>query len=68
MGNLFSSPKAPKAPAKSKTVIKAEKRQADEIVKLEKKEKKQEAAMSRRRRGKASLISGLETGIRDTLG
>jgi len=64
MGNLLGS----KPPAKTETVIKAEKRQADEIVKLEKKEKKQEAAIARKRRGKASLISGLETGIRDTLG
>lgn len=64
MGNLLGS----KPPAKTETVVKAEKRQADELVKLDKKEKKQEAAMKRKKRGKASLLSGLETGVRDTLG
>jgi len=59
---------ATRAIAKSVTVQRAEKRQADDLVKLEKKEKKQEAALSRKRRGKASLISGYETGIKDTLG
>lgn len=53
---------------KTVTQKKAEERQASDIVKLEKKEKKQEAALSRKRRGKASLISGYETGIKDTLG
>lgn len=65
MGNLFSSPKAP---AKSEAQIKAEKSQAEELDRLTKKEDSMKAAMKRRRRGRGSLISGDERGVRSTLG
>jgi len=68
MGGFFSKPKAPKAPAKSVAQVKAEKRQEAEIVKLEKKETAVKESMKRRRRGRSSLISGDERGIRSTLG
>ena len=65
MGGLFSSPKAP---AKSASQVKAEKHQTAEIARLTKKEDSMKAAMGRKRRGRASLISGDERGIKNTLG
>ena len=65
MGGLFSKPKAP---APSAAQVKAEKSQAAELDRLTKKEDSMKAAMKRRRRGRASLISGDEGGIKSTLG
>jgi len=42
--------------------------QIKELADLEKKEDSRVAAMSRRRRGRASLISGDEAGLKKTLG
>lgn len=64
MGNMFSS----KAPAKSQAQIDAETAQAEELTRLKEKETSMKAAMSRRRRGRASLISNDERGVRSTLG
>ena len=55
-------------PEKSADQIKAEKFQADEIKRLEKEEASRKLALQRSRSGRASLISGAETGIKDTLG
>ena len=65
MGKIFSSPKAP---APSPAQVKAEKAQTKELERLTKKEDSMKAAMKRRRRGRASLISGDERGIKSTLG
>lgn len=65
MGGLFSKPKAP---AKSAYQVKAEKSQSVELDRLSKKEGSMKAALKRKRRGRASLISGDERGIRSTLG
>jgi hypothetical protein len=65
MGGLFSKPKAP---AKSASQVKAEAHQSAEIDRLTKKEDSMKAALGRRRRGRASLISGDERGITSTLG
>jgi hypothetical protein len=65
MGGVFSSPKPP---AKSEEQLKAEKAQAAELDRLSAKEESQKMAMARRRRGRASLISGEETGVKTTLG
>ena len=48
----------------------AAQRQAEELTRLKEEEKKRVAAAARRTQGRASLISGAETGIekRDTLG
>ena len=62
---MFSKPKMPE---KSADQIKAEKFQADEIKRLEKEEASRKLALQRSRSGRASLISGAETGIKDTLG
>ena len=60
--------RTPKAPEKSKEQKQAEVRQSTEIERLEKKETSQRNAMSRRRSGRASLLSGGERGITETLG
>ena len=65
MGGVFSKPKAPE---KSEAQVKAEQAQVAELDRLTKKEDAMKAAASRRRRGRASLISGEETGIKTTLG
>jgi hypothetical protein len=65
MGGVFSSPKPP---AKSEEQLKAEKAQSAELDRLSAKEESQKMAMARRRRGRASLISGEETGVKTTLG
>ena len=65
MGGVFSKPKAPE---KSEAQVKAEEAQVAELDRLTKKEDAMKAAASRRRRGRASLISGEETGIKTTLG
>jgi hypothetical protein len=65
MGGVFSSPKPP---AKSEEQLKAEKAQSAELDRLAAKEESQKMAMARRRRGRASLISGEETGVKTTLG
>ena len=65
MGGVFSSPKPP---AKSEEQIKAEKSQAAELERLSQKEQQMKMASARRRRGRASLISGEETGVKTTLG
>ena len=64
MGNLFSS----KAPAKSQAQKDAETAQAEELTRLKEKETSMKAAMARRRRGRASLISNDERGVTRTLG
>lgn len=46
----------------------AQRRQAEEHRRLTEQEEKRKAAAARSRRGRASLISGEETGLRDTLG
>lgn len=60
------------APAKSQAQIDAEKAQQKELEDLQKKEDARVAAMSRKRQGRASLISGSETGqaqdLKTTLG
>lgn len=54
---------------KSQAQVDAEKRQADEAAKLKNQEEKRIAAAGRKRQGRASLISGAETGERsETLG
>lgn len=60
MGSLLGGkPKEDKA---------AKKKQAEELARLEAEEKRRKDALARSRRGRASLISGDETGISDTLG
>ena len=56
------------APAKSDYQVKAEEHQSAELDRLTKKEDSMRSAMKRRRRGRASLISGDERGIKNTLG
>ena len=46
----------------------AQRRQEEELAKLKKEEDSRVAALKRSRRGRASLISGEEGGVRDTLG
>jgi len=48
--------------------VTAEKAQVKELADLTKKEDSRVAAMSRKRRGRASLITGDETGLKQTLG
>lgn len=55
-------------PSKSQAQKDAEARQAEDLKKLEAKEDAQQKALKRRRRGRASLISGDEGGVRETLG
>ena len=65
MGKLFGGGSAP---APTPYQVKAEKRQSAELDRLTKKEDSMKAAMKRKRRGRASLISGDERGIKNTLG
>ena len=66
MGGVFSKPKPPQ---KSEAQVRAEEAQVAELDRLTKKEDAMKAAASRKRRGRASLISGEETGVRSgTLG
>ena len=46
----------------------AEVRQAEELKRLKTIEQRKVAAAGRRQSGRASLISGSETGLKDTLG
>jgi len=66
----FSKPKKPKGPsaAERKASADAAKRQADELSKLQSEEESRKKAAQRKKRGRASLISGEETGLTDTLG
>jgi len=68
MGKILSG--GPKGPSKAERAAKAaaDKRQADELAKLTREEDQRTAAASRKKRGRASLISGEETGLSDTLG
>jgi hypothetical protein len=65
MGDIFGGSKAP---AKSEYQVKAEANQSAELDRLTKKEDSMKAAMKRRRRGRGTLISGNENGIKNTLG
>ena len=67
MSTLFSKPKIP---GKSAEQIEEEKHQSSELRRLKNEEAKRKAAIERGRAGRASLISGKETGIptKDTLG
>ena len=58
----------PKTPEKSQEQVTAEKRAAAESDRLDVEASKRTAAAYRRRRGRSSLISGEETGIKSTLG
>jgi len=54
---------------KTQAQVDAEKRQSEEAAKLKNQEEKRIAAAGRKRQGRASLISGAETGVKsDTLG
>ena len=55
-------------PAKSQSMASAETRQEKELATLTKQEDSRKKAADRKRRGRASLISGSETGTQDTLG
>lgn len=50
------------APKKTEAELEAEKAQQEELNKLKAQEESRTAAMSRSRRGRASLLSGSETG------
>ena len=52
----------------SKAQIAAEKAQAKELADLTAKEEARTKAMARRRRGRASLLTGDETGAKQSLG
>jgi hypothetical protein len=65
MATLLSKPKMPE---KSADQIAAEKFQADEIKRLKAEEDQRKSALTRSQGGRASLISGAETGVKDTLG
>jgi hypothetical protein len=56
------------APAKSAYQVKAEKRQSEDMDRLDKQEASRKDAFKRKRRGRASLISNDERGITSTLG
>ena len=56
------------APGPSKAQVVAEAAQTKELDDLQLKEDARVAAMGRRRRGRASLLSGEETGMKETLG
>jgi hypothetical protein len=60
---MGSSPKAPSAPAKSEAQVKSEARQDEEYEKTKHQVAAKKSALKRKRRGRASLISGEETGI-----
>ena len=55
-------------PAKPPAVTKAEERQEKEEVKVDKQIAAREAARARKKRGRATLISGDEEGITTSLG
>lgn len=63
--NLFSTPKIP---GKSADQLSSEKFAADEVKRLKTEETQRKSALTRAKGGRASLISGAETGIKDTLG
>jgi len=65
MTTLLSKPKMPE---KSADQLAAEKHQADEIKRLKAEESQRKSALLRGKRGRASLLSGAETGIKETLG
>lgn len=65
MGSLFSSPKPPE---KTEAQKKAEKRAEARDASLDREVASRSAATRRRRRGRASLISTNERGVRGTLG
>jgi hypothetical protein len=52
----------------SKAQVEAEKAQAKELKDLQAKEDARVKAMDRKRQGRASLLSGDETGLKDSLG
>jgi hypothetical protein len=54
-----------KAPGPTEAQVKAEKRKEEELALLEAQEAQRKRALGRRRRGRASLISGLSTGIQE---
>lgn len=56
------------APKVSKAQVDAEKAQAKELKDLQAKEDARVKAMGRKRQGRASLLSGDETGLKDNLG
>jgi len=60
---MGSSPKAPSPPPKSQAQVKSEKRQEEEYQKTEHDVAAKKSALKRKRRGRASLISGEETGV-----
>jgi hypothetical protein len=60
---MGSSPKAPSPPPPSQAQINSEKRQEEEYLKTEADLKAKKDALKRKRRGRASLISGEETGV-----
>lgn len=55
-------------PGPSQAELDAQAAQQEELASLKKKEDARIAAMGRARRGRASLISGTETGMKQTLG
>jgi hypothetical protein len=67
---MGSSPRAraPSPPPKSQAQTNSEKRQEEEYQKTADDLKAKKAALKRKRRGRASLISGEETGISDKSG
>lgn len=65
MSTLFSKPKMPEKSEDQKT---AERLQAEELKRLKKEEGSRKAALVRGQGGRASLISGSESGLKDTLG
>ena len=60
--------KGGKGASTSAAQVAAEEAQVKELASLTKKEDSRVAATSRKRRGRASLISGDETGLKKTLG
>jgi hypothetical protein len=68
LDKAFKGGGAPAAPAKSQAQIDAEKAQEQELADLKAKEESRTAAMARKRRGRASLLTGDETGMKQTLG
>jgi len=70
MGKIFGGgAKKPKRDvAGERRAAQAAQRQTDELAKLKSEEDQRTAAAGRKRRGRASLISGDETGISNTLG
>ena len=56
------------APAPSKAQVEAEEAQKKELADLTAKEEARTAAMGRKRRGRASLLTGTEEGMKESLG